>query len=192
MTTRKKCGWIMLAALVAIIAGTLNVRALGVQEADAIIRRAYNDYLGRDPDPQGLKHYRHLILDEGWSEEHVRKTLRRSPEADQDESDIIVKRAYREILGRDPDPAGMQMYRNHLLHDGWSVDDVRKDLKKSEEYRTVRVDAIITKAYKDVLGRKPDPDGLINYRKAILEEGWTEEDVRHQLRKSPEYKERSR
>jgi hypothetical protein len=187
MTSGKKRGWIIFMSMAAIIAGTLCVQALNTQEADAIIRRAYNDYLGRDPDPDGLKTYRRLLIDQGWSEEHIRKEIRRSSEAKGEEkSVVIVKRAYRETLGRDPDAAGLKLYQRLVEEERWSEKDVCEALRESDEYQQNRVDIMIQRAYHDVLGREADPSGLKTYRKLIIKDHWSENDVRHALKKSPE------
>jgi hypothetical protein len=49
-------------------------------EPEVIIQRAYLDLLGREPDPVGLRDYRSLILDQGWSERMVRDNIRRGDE----------------------------------------------------------------------------------------------------------------
>jgi hypothetical protein len=49
-------------------------------QADRIVRRAYQDILNREPDDQGLRVYRRRIIDEGWTEQQVREALRSSPE----------------------------------------------------------------------------------------------------------------
>lgn len=53
-------------------------------------------------------------------------------------------------------------------------------------------DAIIRRAYADILERQPDPEGLHLYRKRMVEEGWSEHQVREALRDSPEYQTRFR
>jgi len=47
--------------------------------------------------------------------------------------------------------------------------------------------AIVNNAYQDILGRKADQQGLRNFRSKILDEGWTEKQVRDALQNSPEY-----
>ena len=107
--------------------------------------------------------------------------------AERDATEIVTQ-AYEDILGRKPDAGGLREYRCHIIDDGWSEEDVRNDLKKSEEYTSKKADRIIKDAYQDLLGRKPDGGGLANYRKHIAEDGWSEEDVRNDLRNSAEYK----
>ena len=46
----------------------------------------------------------------------------------------IVRRAYRAVLDRDPDP-GSQGYVERVYRDGWTQQDVERDLRKSDEYR---------------------------------------------------------
>jgi hypothetical protein len=52
------------------------------------------------------------------------------------------------------------------------------------------VDLIIRRAYKDVLKREPDPSGMANYRRLMINERWSEQKVRDNLRNSPEYRNR--
>ena len=112
----------------------------GSFQPDVVIRRAYQDILARDPDPEGLRSYRDKMIREGWSERDVREALRNSPEfASMDRrhasADRIIERAYRDILGRDPDPSGMETYRRNIVENGWDEQDVRQALLRSPEYR---------------------------------------------------------
>ncbi|MEI6972940.1 MAG: hypothetical protein WCL44_15660 [bacterium] len=108
--------------------------------------------------------------------------------------DAIVRRAYQDVLNRAPDPAGLRVYRSHIIDDNWSEQDVRNALRKSPERegRTpAAADAMIRRAYQDILGRDPDAAGLATYRAKFLSEGWSERDVRSNLKNSPEYRKRS-
>jgi hypothetical protein len=60
---------------------------------------------------------RHYVSDNRWEARH------------------IVTQAYRDILRREPDRAGLRQYTNAMLHDGWSEADVRRSLANSPEYR---------------------------------------------------------
>jgi hypothetical protein len=109
-------------------------------DADRIIRRAYQDILNREPDQEGLRHYRSLIIDDRWTEADVRNALRSSPEFRQrnqmtrERAQEIVARAYRSVLGRDPDP-GAEAYVQRVLRDRWTEQDVERELRRSDEYR---------------------------------------------------------
>jgi len=112
-------------------------RRITSDDADKIIKRAYQDVLGRDPDQGGFSQYRSRIIDDGWVEAQVRESLRSSPEyreklrtAAQD----VVRRAYRAVLNREPDAAGAEPYIQRVLRDNWSQQDVERDLRRSPEF----------------------------------------------------------
>ena len=52
--------------------------------------------------------------------------------------------------------------------------------------------AVITRAYRELLGRDPDPAGYATYEKAMRERGYTERDIRAALMNGDEYKQRQR
>jgi uncharacterized protein DUF4214 len=45
-----------------------------------------------------------------------------------------VAQAYRDILGREPDPSGLQQYTDAMVNRGWSAAQVRQSLLQSNEY----------------------------------------------------------
>jgi hypothetical protein len=170
---------------------------------EAIVRRAYQDILGRDPDPEGMRTYRSNIIDKGWSEQDVREALRNSPEyasggARTASADRIIRRAYQDILGREPDPSGLETYRRNIIERGWDEQDVRAALRHSQERREVArgqrnlSDAeaadIVRRAYLSVLSREPDENGMRDYKARILNDRWTEQQVVNALRNSDEYR----
>ncbi|HET7534804.1 MAG TPA: hypothetical protein VFJ90_00020 [Candidatus Didemnitutus sp.] len=104
--------------------------------------------------------------------------------------DKIIKRAYQDILLRDPDPTGLRDFHIKMIDQGWTEQQVRESLRRSEEFRGKVVNDMIGRAYRDTLGREPDPRGLDHYRNQILDHDWTEASVRDDLRKSDEYKRR--
>jgi hypothetical protein len=165
-------------------------------EPEAIIRKAYQDILGRDPDSEGMRTYRSKLIDEGWSEREVREALRRSEEHASSErryasADRIIRRAYEDILHREPDPEGLQTFRRHIVEDGFDEHDVREALRRSPEKRQ-KTDAeaadIVRRAYRAVLNREPDPTGLRDYKARVLRDHWSEQQVADDLRRSDEYR----
>ncbi len=102
---------------------------------DVVIRRTYKDLLGRDPDDGGLRYYRGLMIDQGWTEVMVRDHLRRGDEFRQEGANRIIRRAYLEVLGREVDSGGLNHYRKQILQKDWTEGDVRDDLRRSDEYR---------------------------------------------------------
>jgi len=104
-------------------------------DPDTIIKRAYLDLLGREPDPAGARDYRSLIIDQGWTETMVRDNIRRGDEFRREGADRIVRRAYLDVLGREADPDGLRFYRGKVLDKNWTEGDVRDALRRSDEYR---------------------------------------------------------
>jgi len=104
------------------------------------------------------------------------------------EAEEIVRSAYREVLDRNADPSGIQMYRHRLMHEGWTEHQVIQALQRSSEARGINADEAITKLYREVLGRDPDPHGLAHYR-GKWRDGWTQGRIRDDLRHSKEGRE---
>ena len=103
-----------------------------------------------------------------------------------------INAAFTDILGRAADPGELRDFRARFLDLGWNERMLRDHLRTEERYRIEAADRIVKRAYLDVLGREPDPSGLRTYRKNLLERNWTEGDVRDDLRKSAEYRNKHR
>jgi len=175
-------------------------RDRGSYDVDRVIRNAYQDILGRAPDAEGLRHYRVRMIDEGWTERQVREALRKSEEHTSNppaSADRIIRRAYQDLLGREPDAGGLSNYRNQIAYHGWDEHDVRQAIMSSPEYRQKnsmteeKAREIVRRAYLSVLGREPDP-GSAPYVQKVLREHWTERDVARELRNSEEFRNRQR
>jgi hypothetical protein len=102
--------------------------------------------------------------------------------------DAVVRRAYEDLFGRAPDTEGLRYHRGLVIDQGWTEAMLRDHLKRSEEYRGPGIDRIINRAYEDLFRRPPDPSGLRTYRRLLLEEEWTEQQLRDHLRRSDEYR----
>ena len=102
---------------------------------DAVIRRAFKDQLGRDPDDTTLRRYRGYMIDQGWTEAMLREQLVHGDEFRRESAERIVRRAYLDLLGRDVDASGMNTYRKAILEKNWTEGDVRDDLRRSNEYK---------------------------------------------------------
>jgi hypothetical protein len=157
--------------------------------AEVIIQRAYQNVLVRPADPSGLRHYREKLMREGWGEQQVVEDLQRSAEAKAVKPDEAIARAYREVLGREPDASGLANYRKRWS-EGWTQGQIRDELRRSKEGRDREVKEIIIRAYRDLLGRKPDPDGFARYEKLLRREGGTERDLRAAIMAGEEYRQR--
>jgi hypothetical protein len=114
----------------------------------------------------------------------------RGPDADQ-----IVRRAYQDVLEREPDQAGLRTYRSRIIDDGWTEQDVREALRRSAEYREKttmtwpKAQEIVRRAYLAVLNREPDA-GSRGYVDKVMRDNWTQADVERELRRSDEYRNR--
>ena len=112
-----------------------------------------------------------------------------------EDPDRIIHRAYQDILDREPDTAGLRLYRSHMIDDGWSEAKVREALRKSPEYREKstmtlpKAQDIVRRAYLAVLKREPDAASQ-GYVDRVLRDRWSQQDVERELRKSEEYKRR--
>jgi hypothetical protein len=139
------------------------------------------------------------LKDEGWND--LISSLRVRPGSNArptQDVDRIIRRAYRDVLDREPDAQGLRLYRSRMLDDGWSEAKVRETLRTSPEYRqqgatitTAKAQEIVRRAYLAVLKREPDP-GSQGYVDRVVRDHWSQQDVERELRKSDEYRNRRR
>ena len=85
--------------------------------------------------------------------------------------------AYRTLLGREPDPDGLNYYLNRLRA-GYSKIRILQQLRHSSE-------SFLCGAYQTLLGRPPDPEGRYYYL-GQLSQGDSKRSILRQLRRSPE------
>jgi len=115
----------------------------------------------------------------------------------------FLENAYRETLGRNIDRDGLKHYTK-LLKQGYSQSDVLISLVKSEEFinkiltenhiiknlsSTDLIDSdqiFLENAYRKILGRKIDEDGLYHYTK-LLKDGYSKTNVLMNLIESKEF-----
>lgn len=104
-------------------------------DPEKIIKSAFKDVLEREPSAAELREFRGRLLDSGWTERMLRDHLRSEDHYRQEAADLIIGRAYRDVLGREVDESGLRTHRRNLLDRGWTGSDVRDHLRKSAEYR---------------------------------------------------------
>ena len=170
------------------------------RSANQDITKAFQEELGRKPTSSELDLYRSYMDRDKWTSTDIRRDLRdrRSEMGDRslerlmssyDEASLAVQRVYREELRRDADENGLYTYRNCILNKGWTVDKVRADIRRSQEYKKLQrlsdsaTDDMVRRAFQDSLNRSPIPEELARYRSKILDSGWSEEKLRSELRK---------
>jgi TorA maturation chaperone TorD len=195
---RTKALWALM--LGAVLLGGLAAPVAASSSQDKAIIRAFEDVLDRQPTERELRRYRDLMYEDHWTERDIKEDLRhrsdygRHSDHRVDNPDRVIRRAYEDILHREPDTDGLRLYRSRMIDDNWTENQVREALRKSPEYAkrsSESADKIIRRAYRDVLGREPDTNGLYSYRNRILHQGWDEHDVREALRRSPEHRQKS-
>src|SRR5262249_47148446 len=64
----------------------------------------------------------HNLKNAGWNDtiSSIEVRSRGGYRHDTADVDRIVRRAYQDILGREPDPAGFRGYRSRMIDDGWT------------------------------------------------------------------------
>jgi hypothetical protein len=60
--------------------GQVNASQWSYRDAEAIVRRSYQSVLGRNPDPDGLRHWTDEVLSNNWSQRDLESVLRQSDE----------------------------------------------------------------------------------------------------------------
>jgi hypothetical protein len=125
----------------------------------------------------------------GRDRDHDRDPDHGRPRVDPEKT---VKTTFNDFLGRDPRPDEARDFAGRIKNQGWTAEMLRDHLRKDSHYRTEAAEAIVRRAYRDVLERDVDPVGLKQYTAVVLRRGWTESDVRDDLRKSPEYRNKSK
>ena len=97
------------------------------------------------------------------------------------DDDAWVKKAYRSLLGREADPAGLAYWKGDLAG-GQTRDQVVANIRLQPEYR----DKFIGEAYKNLLGRDVGLEGIDYWSKA-MESGESEDSIIANIKRSEEY-----
>jgi len=106
--------------------------------------------------------------------------------------DKAIKTAFQDLLGREPSASELREFRGRFIDSGWDERLLRDHLRTDEAYRSDVANHLIRRAFLDLFGREPDMKALNSYREKLLKRNWTESDVRDDLRKSPEHKNRQK
>jgi hypothetical protein len=104
-------------------------------DPDKVIKPAFQDLLGRQPNAGELAEFRGRFIDGKWNEKMLRDYLRSDDRYRSESANSIIRRAYLDVLGREPDASAFNSYRKKLLDKNWTENDVKDDLRKSAEYR---------------------------------------------------------
>lgn len=121
-------------------------------EPKKTVDNLYREILRRPADVEGMNYYAPLLETGKMTAEDIRKSLldsdeyrtlltpneSKSLEDLKDESKKTVDSLYREILRRPADETGLQHYGSLLEHGKMTVEDIRKDLLNSDEYKLMQ------------------------------------------------------
>ncbi len=101
------------------------------------IESIYRNQLGREPDAAGLEFYQGL-MDQGVSIEEIRKRIMQDAEGQkvQTQTESNLSQAYKNALGRDADPTGLQWYAAKIDSGEWTMQQALDHMYQSDE-RTV-------------------------------------------------------
>ncbi|HKB90540.1 MAG TPA: hypothetical protein VKC60_08490, partial [Opitutaceae bacterium] len=154
---------------------------------DREIVALYVDMLGREPSERELRRCHERAERYPFTPDELASELRASPEYRQLSPEIVIRRAYRDELNREPDSEGMRTYRRRMIENGWTPGQVRRAIAQGPERQTRSMDIAIERAYDDLLERRPDAAGRERYRR-LLSQGGSEQQMRDQIRQSVEYR----
>ena len=54
------------------------------------------------------------------------------------DAESVVRRSYRDVLGRDPEPSGLRSWTEQVVNNNWTQQDLERALRQSDEYRQLR------------------------------------------------------
>jgi hypothetical protein len=144
-------GYAALGTIRAVAAANLGVPAMPRATAQAVVRALYADLLDRGTDSTGLSTWTTRLM-QGTSQADLVAELTRSDEY----INKRVRQAYREVLGREPEPAGAANWLAAVRSGIATVDDAQRRFYDSQEYfnRSGGTNAgYVRLLYSTVLGR---------------------------------------
>lgn len=146
------------------------------------IKDYYRRYLGREAEAAGLEYHVNRMLKQGADFQQIKGGFLASPEYAKmhgGAGEDWVRGLYQDVLGRTPDAAGLQYYKDKLAH-GESQSSVVSGILASPEHE-------VQDLYHNVLGRTPS-ESETQYWVDQIEHGATNKQIRDGFYESPEYK----
>jgi polysaccharide pyruvyl transferase WcaK-like protein len=140
-----------------------------------LIREAYLGVLGREPEEEALGVYGASFKELGTG--GVIKELSGSTEAWENQKrahvEELIREAYLGVLGREPEEEALGVYGASFkeLGTGGVIKELTGSTEAWENQKRAHVEELIWEAYQGVLGREPDPGGVLSYLKVYENEG---------------------
>lgn len=128
-------------------------------------------------------------VDVRWNDRISSIRVERRRERDRPgDPDKVIAAAFTDLLAREPAADERKEFRARLADQGWNDRMLRDYLRTSDRYRKPFAEQVVRRAFLEVLEREVDANGLKHYQNLFLNKGWTESDLRDDLRKSEEYR----
>ncbi len=160
-----------LAAVYTTREGFLRSLATSTEWLSVIVRKMYLDTLGREPDPAGLSTWVSWIRTGRFTVAQAAALFYSSEEfylgLGGNDLSTWVTRLYEKLLGRAPDPAGLQFWVAYAANPAYGRVWVAGQFYQSLESRLTRVRNL----YEVLLKRGPDPTGWPFWAETILVQG---------------------
>jgi hypothetical protein len=154
-------------------------------QAGVFVTQAYQDLLGRQPDPDGLAYWSGLLNQGVLTRQQVALGIESSPEYLTDQ----VQQVYAQFLHRSADAAGLS-YWTGMLQAGGTLAQLEAGVAGSAEYFQSRGggtnDGFLAALYQDALGRAPDTTGQAVFEQALAS-GVSQSQVAVAVFYSPEF-----
>jgi len=150
------------------------------------IASLYTSILGRDPDPEGLAAWQ-KALDTGTSFADIKQMFKDSQEARTN----TVKQIYNEQLGREAEAEGLANWLK-VYNSGQTAEQISKAIATAKEGQNMDIQSAAS-AYRKVLGRNPEPEGLQFWLSLAQSEGLTNKQLMDRIAEAaaPEMKARN-
>ncbi len=110
--------------------------------------------------------------------------------ADDAKIDAFVQRLYTNILGRDADNSGLEVWRNKFKNEGWTATEVAKFFYDSSEFKALNVSNgdFLDRSYKTFFDRAADPGGKSFWLNEMENSGKKRESIFYNFALSDEFK----
>jgi len=150
------------------IAGSFSYGAR-FQQAGAVVRAMYEDILRRGVDPSGLSTWSAMLAG-GSGGPALVTSLTNSAEYIR----LRIRQAYTEVLGREPEPGGMDHWYQTIRAGRATVDDVQRRFLSSDEFLSKAGgtdEGYVRRMYTSVLGREAAEAEIQHWVVAIATQG---------------------
>lgn len=146
------------------------------------VSNIYKTELGRAADPTGLSGWSQALASGQMNEQQLRDAVRQSTEYGKVATDQYgdqLRKYYGEVLGRDPEAAGLEGWARALRSGQYTIDQIPGLLGGSDEGYVVGL-------YKDLLGRGMD-EAAYGWVRGLQSGQYTRDQVRNMIQQSAEY-----